>query len=345
MALEDHGGWPGVLQPIVDGHDISADAAAAVMRTILDGEATGAQIAAFIVGLRMKGESVDEMAGMVRAMLDAATPLQVMDGAIDIVGTGGSPSRRDGALNVSTMACFVARGAGATVCKHGNRAATSTSGAFDLLESLGVPMDLDPTAVARCVNEAGIGFAFARAFHPSFRHAAPVRGDIGIPTVFNVLGPLSNPGRVKRQVLGVADPTMAERMLRVLVATGSVHSMVVSGAGNLDELSTTGLSTVHHWHEGESRHYELAPEDVGLARVSVAELGGGDAATNAAIARRVLAGEPGPVRDIVVLNAAAGLVVADLATDLADGVALAQKAIDSGAAGDALDRLLAVSRG
>ncbi|HEV8298380.1 MAG TPA: anthranilate phosphoribosyltransferase [Acidimicrobiales bacterium] len=344
MALQDHGGWPGVLRPVVDGHDLSADAAAAAMGAILNGEASGAQIAAFIVALRMKGETVDEMAGMVRAMLDAATPLELDADVIDIVGTGGSPSRRGAALNVSTMACFVAAGAGAVVCKHGNRAASSTSGSFDLLEMLGLPMDLDAAGVARCVREARVGFAFARAFHPAMRHAAPVRAEIGIPTVFNLLGPLAHPGHVRRQVLGVADPSMAERMVRVLAATGSVHSMVVSGPGNLDELSTTGLSTVHHWHDGELHHYELAPEDVGLRRASMGDLVGGNSATNAAIARSVLRGDPGPMRDIVVLNAAAGLVVADVVDDLAVGVTRAQASIDSGAAQAALDTLLAVSR-
>jgi anthranilate phosphoribosyltransferase len=344
MALEDLGGWPGVLRPLLDGKDLPADTAAAAMGEVLAGNATSAQISAFIVALRMKGESVDEMAGMVRAMLDAAAPLDLGVDAIDIVGTGGAPARRKAALNVSTIACFVAAGAGASVCKHGNRAASSTSGSFDLLEALGLPVDLAPAVVARCVREAGVGFAFARTFHPAMRHAAPVRAEIGVPTVFNVLGPLAHPGRVHRQVIGVPDPAMAERMLRVLAATGSVHAMVVSGAGNLDELTTTGTSLVHELRDGELRRYEVEPEDVGLARATPDQLAGGDASANRALAEQVLAGEHGAARDIVLFNAGAGLVVAGVAPDLRAGVDAARAPVDSGAAAAALARLLAVAR-
>ena len=343
MALEEFGGWPGVLRPLLDGDDLPSETAAAAMRVVLAGDASDAQIAALIVALRIKGETVDEMAGMVRAMLDAATPLELGVDAIDIVGTGGSPSRRKAALNVSTMACFVAAGAGAAVCKHGNRAASSTSGSFDLLEALGLPMDLSPAAVVRCVREAGVGFAFARTFHAAMRFAAPVRADIGVPTVFNVLGPLAHPARLRRQVIGVPDPSMAERMVRVLGATGSVHAMAVSGDGSLDELATTGPSIVHELRDGDVRRYEVTPESVGLARVTSDQLAGGDAATNVAKAHAVFAGEPGPIRDIVVMNAAAGLVVAGIADDLASGVAAAQQSIDTGAAAAALDRLLKVA--
>jgi anthranilate phosphoribosyltransferase len=284
------------------------------------------------------------MAGMVHAMLDAAAPLELGVDAIDIVGTGGAPARRKAALNVSTIACFVAAGAGASVCKHGNRAASSTSGSFDLLEALGVPVDLPAATVVRCVQEAGVGFAFARAFHPAMRHAAPVRAEIGVPTVFNVLGPLSHPGHLRRQVIGVPDPAMAERMVRVLAATGSVHAMVVSGHDSLDELSTTGPSIVHEWCDGELRRYEVTPEDVGLARATPESLAGGDAQANVARAKQVLSGEPGAVRDIVVLNAAAGLVVAGIADDLTAGVVAAQASIDEGRAAAALDRLLEVAQ-
>jgi anthranilate phosphoribosyltransferase len=345
MALDDLGGWPGVLRPLIDHRDLSRDDAAAAMRTILAGEATNAQIAAFIVALRMKGESVEEIVGMVDAMLSSATPLELRADAIDIVGTGGSAPRRRAALNVSTIACFVAAGAGAIVCKHGNRAASSTSGSFDLLEALGLPMDLDAGRVARCVDEAGIGFAFARAFHPAMRHAAPVRAEIGVPTVFNILGPLAHPGRVRRQVLGVADGPMAERMIEVLAATGSVHAMVVCGHGGLDELSTAGPSLVLELRGGAVSRTEVTPEGVGLARADPSELAGGDASTNVMIAKRVLGGEPGPARDIIVLNAAAGLVVAGIAPDLRQGVVAAQQSIDSGAAAGTLERLLAVARG
>jgi anthranilate phosphoribosyltransferase len=344
MALDELGGWPGVLRPLLDRQDLPAETAAAAMGEILAGSATSAQIAAFIVALRMKGETVDEMAGMVRAMLDAAAPLDLGVDAIDIVGTGGAPARRKAALNVSTIACFVAAGAGASVCKHGNRAASSTSGSFDLLEALGLPIDLSPAMVARCVREAGVGFAFARTFHPAMRHAAPVRAEIGVPTVFNVLGPLAHPGRVRRQVVGVPDEAMAELMLRVLAATGSVHAMVVSGEGNLDELSTTGTSVVHEWRDGSVRRYEVVPEDVGLARATLDQLAGGDATANRALAEQVLGGEPGPARDIVLFNAGAGLVVAGIAADLAAGVERAAASVDSGAAAAALTRLLEVAR-
>jgi anthranilate phosphoribosyltransferase len=343
-SLDELGGWPGVLRPLLDRQDLPAETAAAAMREILAGTATSAQISAFIVALRMKGETVDEMAGMVTAMLDAAAPLDLGVDAIDIVGTGGAPARRKAALNVSTIACFVAAGAGASVCKHGNRAASSTSGSFDLLEALGLPIDLPAATVVRCVRDAGVGFAFARAFHPAMRHAAPVRAEIGVPTVFNVLGPLAHPARLRRQVIGVPDPTMAERMVRVLAATGSVHAMAVSGAGDLDELTTTGTSIVHELRDGAIRRYEVTPEDVGLTRATPEQLTGGDAAANRALAEKVLAGEAGPARDIVLLNAGAGLVVAGIADDLAAGVALAATSVDSGAAAGALERLLAVAR-
>ena len=219
--INDHGGWPIVLGTLASGDDLSADITRAVLSTILSGEATDAQIAAFIVGLRIKGETVEELAGLQAAMLDAAAPLAVPDNTIDIVGVGGAPSRRLHALNVSTMAAFVAAAAGATVCKHGNRKASSTSGSFDLLEALGVDVDLTPEQLEAQVNSIGLGFAFARTFHPAMRHVGPVRAQLGIPTVFNVLGPLSHPGRLTKQVVGAGDWSNAKRMVRVLRATGS----------------------------------------------------------------------------------------------------------------------------
>lgn len=341
--IEDVGGWPGLLGALGAGHDLEAEQTRAALGAILAGEATPAQTAAFIVALRIKGETVDELTGLVRAMLDAAEPLDLPPGTIDIVGAGGAPSRRRHALNVSTMASIVAAGAGATVCKHGNRRASSTSGSFDLLEALGIGIDLAPAAVAECVREVGVGFAFARTFHPAMRHVAPVRAELGIPTVFNVLGPLSHPGRVQRQVVGVSDADLGARMVRVLAATGSVHAMVVTGHGELDELSTTGPNTVHELRDGAIADIVVDPADLGLTVVAPEALAGGDATANADIARRVVDGEPGPARDIVVLNAAAGLVVADLAPDLAAGVELAGAAIDDGRARAVLDRLVAVS--
>jgi anthranilate phosphoribosyltransferase len=307
----------------------------------LRGEATAAQIAAFIVALRMKGESVAEMAGMVRAMLGAATPLDLGGQAamaIDIVGAGGAPARQRHALNVSTMASFVAAGAGARVCKHGNRRASSTSGAFDFLELLGIPVEVTPAVVARCVDEAGVGFAFARTFHPAMRFAAPVRAEIGIQTVFNILGPLANPARVGRYLIGIGDVTVAAKMVRVLAANGAQRAWVVTGDGPIDEVSLTGPTHVQTLDaDGTIGHIELTPEIVGLPCVSPDELAGGDAARNVEIFTAVLAGETGPLRDIVVLNPAAALVVTEIAADLHDGVVRAAASIDSGAAQRALD--------
>lgn len=331
-TLDAHGGWPGILGALADGHDLDADTTRAVLGTILSGDATDAQIAAFIVGLRIKGESVDELAGLQGAMLDAATPLSVPDGTIDIVGVGGAPSRRDAALNVSTMASFVAAAAGATVCKHGNRKASSTSGSFDLLETMGIDVEISPDALETQVRDHGLGFAFARTFHPAMRHVGPVRAELGIPTVFNILGPLSHPGRLTHQVIGVADWAIADRMIRVLQATGSTRALVVNGDGGLDELSTTGPSRMLSLDNGEIREVAVDAAALGLAPATADDLAGGDAAANAAIATAMFAGEPGPKRDIVVLNAAAGLVAAGIAADLAAGIDQAAAAIDDGRA-------------
>jgi anthranilate phosphoribosyltransferase len=345
VGIDEIGGWSSVLRPLTQGRDITLEFAAHAMREILAGTATPAQISAFIVALRMKSETVDEMTGMVRAMYEAATPLDLGDRAataIDIVGAGGAPARQQAALNVSTMACFVAAGAGASVCKHGNRKASSTSGSFDFLSAIGVPDDLTPEVVARCVREAGVGFAFARTFHPAMRFAAPVRAEIGIPTVFNILGPLANPAKVRRQVVGVGDVAQAAKMIRVLEANGSDHVMVVTGEGPLDEISLTGPTQVHELVDGRVRFFEFTPESVGIATVDAVAIDGGDAARNAQLFDELLAGRSGPVRDIVVLNAAAGIVVAGLADTMQAGVEAARASIDSGAAAAAHQRLLAV---
>jgi anthranilate phosphoribosyltransferase len=346
VTLDELGGWRAVLLALTSGRDLTAAEGRAAMTEILAGTATDAQIAAYIVALRMKGEAVDEVAGMVDAMLAASDPIDLpedLHDVVDIVGTGGGPSRRAHALNVSTMACFVVAGAGAHVCKHGNRKATSTSGAFDLLEALGVTIDLDGPAVVRCVVEAGVGFCFARAFHPAMRHAGPVRAELGIPTLFNFIGPLSNPARVERQVIGVNDPAMAPTVVGVLQQRGAPRAMVVHGSDGMDELTITGRSTVWELRDGDVSQYHLDPRDLGLAIVDIDQLKGGDAAANARIAREVFEGEPGPCRDIVALNAAAGLVVAGTAGDMAEGLALACSAIDEGRAAAALDRLVEVS--
>ena len=336
--------WPSVLSTLIDGDDLTAAQAGDALRSILAGEATEAQIAGLLVGLRAKGESVVEVSAMVDAMLEAAAPVALPAGpdAIDIVGTGGAPTRRVHALNVSTMASFVAAGAGARVVKHGNRRASSTSGSFDLLEALGVAVELDGAGIARCVERAGIAFCFARSFHPAMRHAGPVRTQLGVPTVFNFLGPLSNPAGVVRQVIGVSDGRLAPVVVGVLADRGAPRAMVVTGADGMDEFTTTGPTTVHELRDGAVTTRTFEPTDVGLDVVDPAAIAGGGPEANAAIARRVFAGESGPYRDIVCLNAAAGLVVAGVVDDLGSGVEAARASIDSGAAQGVLDRLLAV---
>jgi len=338
------GGWPGVLGRLVAGNDLSAAEAAATLGEVLSGAATPAQIAAFITALRIKGETVEEMTGLVQSMLAHAEPLPVPrhENVVDTCGTGGDRSR---SINVSTIAALVVAGAGARVCKHGGRAASSATGSADVLEALGVVIDLGPDGVARCIEEVGIGFCFAPRFHPAMRFAIPVRRELGVATVFNFLGPLANPARAGLQVVGVSDPAMADKMLGVLVANGSQRAMVVHGADGLDELSTTGLSTVLDvGADAEVRRYTVDPADLGFAPASLESLRGGDAAANAVVVRRVLAGKKGPHRDIGVLNAAAGLVVAGLSADLAAGVELAGAVIDGGAAQHVLDNLVRTSQ-
>lgn len=334
--LSELGGWSAILGTLTAGEDLPEATAEAALQNILEGEATEAQIGAFAMGLAQKGETPGELAGMVRAMREAATPLSMPEGTIDIVGMGGSPARRKAALNVSTMSCFIASAAGARICKHGNRKASSTSGSFDLLEALGVNFDLTPAQLETLVAETGVGFAFAKAYHPALRHAGPVRVQLGIRTVFNVLGPLAHPARLHRQVVGVADEGIADRMVDVLAATGSDRAWVVTGAGSLDELSTAGPTSVRQLIDGEQSRFVVKPEDLGIAPPAVDALDGGDAAANATIFHELLAGKTGPIRDIVALNAAAGLVVAGVAGTLEAGFELAQTAIDSGTAGEKL---------
>jgi anthranilate phosphoribosyltransferase len=261
---------------------------------------------------------------------------------VDIVGTGGD---RAHTINVSTLSALVVAGSGGRVCKHGNRAASSATGSADLLEALGVRIDCGPAEVARCVAEAGIGFCFAPRFHPAMRHAGPPRRELGIATAFNFLGPLANPAGVRRLMIGVADPSMAERMVGVLAARGSERVLVVHGDDGLDELTVSTTSTVVELRDGDVREYSVDPQELGITPAPTEALVGGDPATNATLARRVLAGDAGPHRDVVCLNAGAGLVVAGMADDLAAGVKAAQAAIDGGGAAAALERLVAVSNG
>ncbi len=338
-GLDDYGGWPGVLATLAAGRDIGPGEARAALGSVLAGEATDAQVAAFIVALRLKGPAVGELLGLVNAMRDAATPLDIPAHAIDIVGTGGTSGRKAHALNISTMACFVAAGAGATVCKHGSVRASSTSGSFDLLEAVGVPIGASPEQVAETVRATGLGFAFAKTFHPAMRHVAGVRTQVGISTVFNLLGPLSHPGHVSRQVLGVLEASLAPTMAAVLQATGSVRSMVVHGDGRFDEFTTTGPNLVVDLNEGKVTEYRVDASDVGLAAATPDELRGGDPVDNARILSGILGGEPGPRRDVVVFNAAAALVAAGIADGLAEGVEAAGAAIDDGRAAQKFDEV------
>jgi anthranilate phosphoribosyltransferase len=333
--------WPSVLGPLLRGEDLSEEQAAAAMGVILAGDATPAQIAAFATGLRIKGETAVEVTGLVRAMLAAATTLDVPGPLLDTCGTGGD---RAGTFNVSTLTAVVAVGAGQRVAKHGNRAASGRCGSADLLEALGVAIGLPPAGVAATIAEAGIGFCFAPVFHPAMRHAGPVRGELGVPTVFNFLGPLTNPARAAHQALGVADPRMAPVMAEVLRRTGTRHALVFYGHDGLDELTTTTTSTVLDVSRDGVRQLEVDPEALGLAPASREDLLGGDVERNAAIAKRVLAGEGGPARDIVLLNTAAALVAADAAMGMADGMEQAARAIDDGRAATALERWVEVSQ-
>jgi len=347
LSLSDVGGWPGVLGRLIGGGDLSADEAELVLGEVLAGEASPAQLAAFVTALRVKGETVEEMTGLVRSMLAFAEPLPLPgDLAARVVDTCGTGGDRRRTINVSTLAAFVVAGAGVPVCKHGGRAASSRAGSADLLEALGVVIDLGPAGVARCIEDAGIGFCFAPRFHPAMRFAAPVRRELGVATVFNFLGPLANPARARRQVVGVADAEMAPKMLGVLRENGATHAIVCFGDDGLDELSTTGPSTMLELADasGTPRVVRVDPGELGLARATLGDLEGGGAEENATIGRAVLEGAPGPARDIVVLNAAAGLVVGSAVEDLASGVGMAERVLDEGRAAATLDALISTSR-
>ncbi|MBM7804853.1 anthranilate phosphoribosyltransferase [Geodermatophilus bullaregiensis] len=337
--------WPGLLTRLLAREDLSAGDTAWAMREVMSGEATPAQVAAFAVALRAKGESPEEVAGLAATMVERATPVDLPAATVDIVGTGG-----DGAhtVNISTMAAVVTAAAGAPVAKHGNRAASSSSGAADVLEALGVVIDLPAAAVARCVQEAGIGFFFAPVFHPGFRHTAAARREMGIGTVFNFLGPLTNPARPVAAAVGCADVRMAPVLAAVLAARGS-RALVFRGDDGLDELTTATTSRVWVARDGAVTPVRVDPADLGIAPAGPDALRGGDPAFNADVFRRVVGGEQGPVRDAVLLNAAAALAAFDerggeLTASLAAGVARAAAAVDDGRAAALLDRWVAVSR-
>jgi anthranilate phosphoribosyltransferase len=339
-------GWAAVLSQLFRREDLSALLAGQIFDEVLTGRAELTQIAAFVAALRTKGETIDEIAGFVSSMLRAADRVVLDRDAIDTCGTGGD---RSTTINVSTAAAFVAAGAGATVAKHGGRAASSRSGSADVLEALGVAIELGPAEVKQCIEEVGIGFCFAPRFHPAMRFVAPVRSQLGVPTVFNILGPLANPAGVTRQVVGVGEPAMAEKMIGVLETLGSHHAIVCYGNDGLDELSTVTSSTVFETRlksDGlrERRGYQLDPREFGITLATLDDLKGGTAEHNAMRLRSTLGGELGPQRDIVLLNAAAALVVADIVQDIPAGYELGAKSIDSGRALEVLDHLIARSQ-
>ena len=330
------------LARLLDGHDLSRDEARGTMAVIMAGEATDAQIAGFLVALRAKGETADEIAGCAEAMREHVLPVRpTRTDLVDVVGTGG-----DGAdtYNISTAAALVTAAAGAAVAKHGNRAASSQTGAADVLEALGFRLEVPPERIERSIDELGFGFLFAQAHHPAMRHAAPVRRELATRTVFNVLGPLTNPAGARALVLGVYSPELARTLADALVRLDATRAYVVHGAGGIDELSPCGANLVCEVDGGAVREYELDPLELGIERCDPGELRGGDPQTNAAALRNVLAGADGGHRSAVILNAAGGIAAAGHAENLREGLELARGAVDSGAAAARLDELVAFSQ-
>ncbi len=339
MGEPDPDLWPRTLQRLVAHEALSTEEAAAAMRAVMSGDVTPGQVGGFLMALRTKGETVDELDGFARTALEFANPVSPPAPVLDTCGTGGD---RSGTFNISTLSAIVVAGAGVPVAKHGNRAASSHCGSADLLEALGVKIDLDASGVERCLAQAGIGFMFAPVFHPAFRHAGPVRGELRVPTSFNFLGPLTNPARPVAQVVGVSDERMLPLMAEVLARRG-IRAKLFRGEDGLDELTTTAASMVLDVRDGEVRESRLDPTAHGIARSTPDDLRGGNPSESARIARAVLDGEEGPKRDVVLLNAGAALEVAGLAPDLAAGIALATASIDDGKAAATLERWIAVS--
>jgi anthranilate phosphoribosyltransferase len=353
--------WPDVLARLTRRESLTEAEAEATLGRVLSGEATPVQIGAFLTLLHAKGEAIEEVTGLARAMVDAAVPLSLdgtggagggaADGGaagvvVDLVGTGGD---RLSSINVTTLASLIVAGCGVRVCKHGGRSASSSVGSADVLEALGVAIEVGPVGVARCVADAGIGFCFAQRFHPAMRYVAPVRKELGVPTIFNFLGPLTNPSRTRYQLVGVSDPAMATTMATVLGSTGSRRAMIIYADDGLDELSVTSLSTVIELNGDGAGSFELTewrvdPVALGLASATLDDVQGGNAIFNAQAIRSVLNGATGANRDIGLLNAAAGLMVAGRAADLAGGMVQAAQSIDSGRAEAALDALVAISQ-
>jgi anthranilate phosphoribosyltransferase len=330
------------IETAVNGRSLTFEQAAAVMEEIMIGEATPAQVAAFVTALRIKGETVDEIAGLATVMQAKATPVEVTSPVVDTCGTGGDGSS---SFNISTTAAFIVAGAGLKVAKHGNRAMSSHCGSADVLEALGVKIELGAEAIAQCVETVGIGFMFAPNFHPAMKYAAAPRREIGIRTVFNILGPLTNPAKAKFQVIGVPSKELGEKIASVLHRLGTEHSLVVHGTDGMDEISISGKSLVWDINQHQvSPPYEIFPEDLGFMKASVTQIRGGTARQNARILRGILSGEVGVRRNIVIMNAAAALVAGNQASALKEGVCIAEKTIDSGKALAKLDELIKLSQ-
>ena len=330
------------IEKLIRGADLTQREAAQVMEEIMTGEATPAQFGAFVIGLRLKGETVDEMTGLAAVMRDKSLKVDFSGPSVDTCGTGGDDL---GTFNISTVAAFVVAGAGIVVAKHGNRAMTSKSGSADVLEKQGVKIDLGPEGVKRCMEEAGIGFMFAPRFHPAMKFAVQPRREIGVRTVFNILGPLTNPAGAEAQVLGVPTDSVGEKMVQVLQRLGSERAIVVHAEDGLDEISLNSNTSIWDLKDRSIKHYTIGPDDLGLAPASLQSLAGGSVEDNADTMTEVLKGASGPRRDVVVANAAGGIVAGGKAADLREGVQLAQESIDSGRALEKLELLREVSQG
>ncbi len=329
-----------LIAQVAAGAELSREEAAEAFGRMMSGEATPSQMGGLLMALRVRGETVDEITGAVTAMRAKMLRVEAPPQAIDVVGTGGDAT---GSFNISTCAAFIVAGTGVPVAKHGNRALSSKSGAADVLTALGVKIDLPPERITACINGANIGFMFAPAHHPAMKHVGPTRVELGTRTIFNLLGPLSNPAGVNRQMVGVFSKQWVEPLAHVLKNLGSERAIVVHGSDGLDEITTSGPTAVASLENGTVRTFEITPEEIGVERVAPQALRGGDAATNAAALRAALEGKKGPLRDVAILNAAAALLVAHKATDLKSAAMLARQTIDSGEAEASLDRLVAVS--
>ncbi len=329
------------IDQLVQGHDLTMEQAAQVMEEIMTGEATPAQWGAFVTALRLKGETPDEIAGMAQIMREKSNRIEYDGALVDTCGTGGDAS---GSFNVSTAAAFVVAAAGLRVAKHGNRAMTSQSGSADVLEALGVKLELTADQVKRCIEEAGIGFMFAQAFHPAMRFVAGPRREVGIRTVFNILGPLTNPAGAKHQLLGVADASLGKKMAEVLIRLGSVHALVVSGTDKLDEISISAPTQVWEVYDGSVHEYTIKPEDFGLTTAPAGAIKGGTAAENAATMRQVLDGKlSGPIHDVVAFNAAGALIAGNKVVSFPNAIALVNEVLASGNALKKVDDLVRIS--